>query len=43
MKTPNTFVIDFPFVIFKREILTDVNRADVTFLIPIGEIDFFFL
>ncbi len=31
----------FPFVIFKREILTDVYRADVTFLIPIEEMDFF--
>ncbi len=32
----------FPFVIFKREIMTDVYRADVTFLIPIEEMDFFF-
>ncbi len=31
----------FPCVIFKREILTDVYRADVTFLIPIEEMDFF--
>ncbi len=32
----------FSFVIFKREILTDVYRADVTFLIPIEEMDFLF-
>ncbi len=33
----------FPFVIFKREILTDVYRAAVTFLIPIEEMAFFSL
>ncbi len=37
MKTFDLFAL----VIFKREILTDVYRADVTILIPIGEIDFF--
>ncbi len=35
-------MIYFLFVIFKREILTDVYRADVTFLIPIEEMDFFY-
>ncbi len=33
----------FPFVIFKRELLTDVYRAEVTFLIPIEYMDFFSL
>ncbi len=34
----------FPFVIFKREILTDVYRAEVTFIISIiGERDLFSL
>ncbi len=37
IKTPNTFMIYLSFVIFKREILTDVYRAEVTFLIPIEE------
>ncbi len=37
------FICDlFPFVIFKREILTDVYRSEVTFFIPIREMDFFF-
>ncbi len=31
----------FPFAIFKREKLTDVYREEVTFFIPIGEMDFF--
>ncbi len=39
----NIYICDlFPFI-FKREILTDVYWAEVTFLIPIGEMDFFFI
>ncbi len=39
------FICDlFPFVIFKREILMDVYRAEVTFIISIiGERDLFSL
>ncbi len=42
MKTSNISDL-FPFVIFKREILTDVYSAEATFLIPIEEMDFFFI
>ncbi len=37
----NTINICDLFLFVKREILTDVYRADVTFLIPIEEMDFF--
>ncbi len=30
----------FPLVIFKREIVMDVYRTEVTFFIPMGEMDF---
>ncbi len=42
MKTSNISDL-FPFVIFKRDILTDVYSAEATFLIPIEEMDFFFI
>ncbi len=43
MKTPNTFVIYFHLLFSKGKYWHDVYRAEVTFLIPIGEMDFFSL